>query len=147
MPPDNLPQPTPGDRPPEKDPTGEPSLPARVYGHGVDAGFVPGPVAPPPTPTLLGELRPWAGPESTRSGFSPPVFGAISVIFGVTAFYKATLLLAPLALIAGLIACLRRQWGWGLIGILSALAALMIDPYFWGLAGIYWLARALGLLG
>lgn len=148
MPPDNPPQPPRDPGSPDRDPAGEPSLPARVYGHGVDASFVPGPVAaPPPAPTLLGELRPWAGPESTRPGFSPPVFGAISVIFGVTAFYKATLLLAPLALIAGLIACLRRQWGWGLIGILSAIAALAIDPYFWGLAGIYWLARLLGLLG
>jgi hypothetical protein len=113
----------------------------------VDAGFTPAPPAVPPTPSLLQELRPWAGPETRRQSFSPPVFGALSVIFGITAFYKATLLLAPLALIAGLLACLKRQWGWGLIGILSALAALVIDPYFWGLAGIYWLARVLGLLG
>jgi hypothetical protein len=124
-----------------------PRLPARVFGHAVDAGFTPAPPAVAATPTLLEELRPWAGPETRRQSFSPPVFGAISVIFGVTAFYKATLLLAPLALIAGLLACLKRQWGWGLIGILSAVAALQIDPYFWGLAGIYWLARLLGLLG
>src|SRR5690242_19546240 len=130
---------------PENDPN--PRLQARVFGQAVDAGFTPAPPAVPQTPSLLEELRPWAGPETQRPSFSPPVFGAISVIFGVTAFYKATLLLAPLALIAGLIACLRRQWGWGLIGILSAIAALAVDPYFWGLAGIYWLARLLGLLG
>jgi len=59
---------------------------------------------------LLEELRPWAGPEAQQRAFSPPVFGTLSVIFGVTAFYKATLLLAPLALIAGLLACLKRQW-------------------------------------
>jgi hypothetical protein len=124
-----------------------PRLPARVFGQAVDAGFSPvPPTAPPPAPTLLEELRPWAGPETRRQTFSPPVFGALSVIFGITAFYKATLMLAPLALIAGLIACLKRQWGWGLIGILSAVAALAIDPTFWALAGLYWLARALGLL-
>lgn len=135
-------------RPPsEPDSNENPRLPARVFGQAVDAGFTPAPPTAPPTPTLLEELRPWAGPETQRQSFSPPVFGAISVIFGVTAFYKATLLLAPLALIAGLLACLKRQWGWGLIGILSSLAALAVDPYFWGLAGIYWLARALGLLG
>ena len=130
------------------DPQNEPNprLPARVFGQAVDAGFTPAPPAVPPRPTLLEELRPWAGPE-TRPTFAPPVFGALSVIFGVTAFYKATLMLAPLALIAGLIACLKRQWGWGLIGILSGLTALAIDPYFWGLAGILWLARVLGLLG
>jgi hypothetical protein len=109
----------------------------------VDAGFTPTPPAVPPTPTLLEELRPWAGPETQRQRFSPPVFGTLSVIFGVTAFYKATLLLAPLALIAGLIACLKRQWGWGLIGILSGLTALAIDPYFWILAGSYWLWQLL----
>ena len=122
--------------------------PLRVFSPGVDAGYVTAPPpAAPQTPTLLEELRPWTGPETQRQSFSPPVFGALSVIFGVTAFYKATLLLSPLALIAGLLACLKRQWGWGLIGILSGLVALAIDPYFWGLAGILWLARALGLLG
>src|SRR6185369_3650986 len=130
---------------PENEP--DPRLPARVFGQAVDAGFTPAPPALPPRPTLLEELRPWSGPETRRQSFSPPVFGALSVIFGVTAFYKATLLLAPLALIAGLLACLKRQWGWGLIGILSAIAALLIDPTFWALAGIYWLARMLGLLG
>ena len=124
-----------------------PRLPARVFGQAVDAGFTPAPPALPPSPTLLEELRPWAGPETQRQTFSPPVFGALSVIFGITAFYKATLLLAPLALIAGLIACLKRQWGWGLIGILSAVAALAIDPYFWGLAGLLYLGHALGLWG
>ncbi|HEY4164289.1 MAG TPA: hypothetical protein VGM59_14580 [Dongiaceae bacterium] len=117
-------------------------VPARVYGRAVDAGYIPAPLNP---PTLLEELRPWS--SRPPAGFSPPVFGALAVIFGVTAFYKATLLLAPLGLLAGFIACLRRQWGWGLIGILSALAALAIDPYVWGLAGLYWLARVLGLLG
>jgi hypothetical protein len=117
-------------------------VPARVYGRAVDAGYTPAPSHP---PTLLEELRPWS--RQAPAGFSPPVFGALAVIFGVTAFYKATLLLAPLGLLAGFIACLRRQWGWGLIGILSAVAALAIDPYFWGLAGLYWLARMLGLLG
>ena len=136
------------DQRPQSEPENEsPRLPARVFGQAVDAGFSPAPPAVPPTPTLLEELRPWAGPETRRPSFSPPVFGTLSVIFGVTAFYKATLLLAPLALLAGLIACLKQQWGWGLIGILSAAAALAIDPYFWGLAGLYWLARALGLLG
>src|SRR6476620_711186 len=86
---------------------GTPRLPARVFGQAIDAGFAPAPPAVPPTPTLLEELRPWAGPETQRQRFSPPVFGTLSVIFGVTAFYKATLLLAPLALIAGLLACLK----------------------------------------
>jgi hypothetical protein len=114
-----------------------------VSGQGVDAGFVPVP-APQPGPLIAGwQIQPPPAPER----FSPPVFGALAVIFGVSAFYKATLLLGPLAIIVGLIACLRKQWAWGLIGILSAVAALAVNPYFWGLAGIYYIARMLGLVG
>ena len=116
--------------------------PLRVLAPGVDAGFVTAPDES-RRPLMAG----WQPAPPPAQSFSPPVFGAIAVIFGVTAFYKATLMLGPLAIIAGLIACLRKQWGWGLIGILSALAALAIDPYFWGLAGVLWVARMLGLLG
>jgi hypothetical protein len=136
----NLPEPIKGGPIENKDPQ---RTPLRALAPGVDAGFVTAPEEQ--KHPLMAGWQP--APPPVQQTFSPPVFGALSVIFGITAFYKATLMLAPLALIAGLIACLRKQWGWGLIGILSALAALAIDPYFWGLAGFYWLARALGLLG
>ena len=113
-----------------------------VSAPGVDAGYVPSPL-PPPGPLMAG----WQVQPPAPAPFSPPVFGALAVIFGVSAFYKATLLLGPLAIVVGLIACLRRQWAWGLIGMLSAAAALAVDPYFWGLAGIYYVARLLGLVG
>ncbi len=110
-----------------------------VPGRPVDAGFVPA-AMPPPGPLMAG----WqVTPPPAPAPFSPPVFGALAVIFGVSAFYKATLLLGPLAILAGIIACFRRQWGWGLIGILSAAAALAVDPYFWGLAGVYYIWRLL----
>ena len=135
MTPNTLPEPIRDPDPPQKA--------ARVLAPAVDAGFVTAPSEP--RHPLMAGWQP--APPPAPQSFSPPVFGALAVIFGVTAFYKATLMLAPLAIIAGLIACLRKQWGWGLIGMLSAVAALAIDPYFWGLAGIYWLARLLGLLG
>jgi len=136
MTPNNLPEPINDPDPPQR--------PARVLAPGVDAGFVTAPTEPPPA--LIAGWQ--AAPPPAPTSFSPPVFGALSVIFGITAFYKATLMLAPLALIVGLIACLRKQWGWGLIGILSAIAALAIDPYFWGLAGAMWLWHVLmGLVG
>jgi hypothetical protein len=113
-----------------------------VSAPGVDAGFVPAPVQP-PGPLIAG----WQVSPPVAKPFSPPVFGALAVIFGVSALYKATLLLGPLAIVVGLIACLRKQWAWGLIGMLSAAAALAVDPYFWGLAGIYYIARLLGLVG
>ena len=117
-----------------------------VPGQAVDAGFAPAPM-PPPGPLIAGwRTLPPDQPPAPKP-FSPPVFGALAVIFGISAFYKATLLLGPLAIIVGLIACLRKQWAWGLIGMLSAAAALAVDPYFWGLAGIYYIARLLGLVG
>jgi len=132
----NLPEPIETPEPPDTT-----AHQTRVLAPGVDAGFVS-------TRTELPPLRAtqWDAQPPVQQRFSPPVFGTLAVIFGVTAFYKATLMLAPLAIVAGLLACLRKQWGWGLVGILSAIAALAIDPYVWGLAGMYWLARALGLL-
>ena len=109
-----------------------------VSAPGVDAGFVPAPTQP-QGPLIAG----WQAQPPAPKPFSPPVFGALAVIFGVSAFYKATLLLSPLAVLVGVIACFRKQWGWGLIGILSAAAALAVDPYFWGLAGIMYIWRLL----
>jgi hypothetical protein len=119
--------------------------PVRVLAPGVDAGFAP--ANPPGESFSHPMIAGWQVPPPAPPAFSPPVFGALSVIFGIAAFYKATMMLGPLAIVVGLIAYLRKQWGWGLIGILSAVAALAIDPYVWGLAGLYWLARVLGLLG
>jgi hypothetical protein len=118
-----------------------------VSAPGVDAGFVPAPTPPPHGQPVGPLLAGWQMQPRPPAPFSPPVLGALAVIFGVSAFYKATLLLGPLAIIVGLIACVRKQWAWGLIGILSAAAALAVDPYFWGLAGIYYIARLLGLVG
>jgi hypothetical protein len=141
----NLPQPQ-AKPEPDSDPK-PPATPVRVQVPGVDAGFVPGPIELRVEPAFRPTPLDVAPPTPQATAFSPPVFGALAVIFGVTAFYKATLVLAPLGLLSGVVACFRRQMGWGLIGMLSALAALAVDPYFWGLAGLYWLARLLGLLG
>jgi hypothetical protein len=73
--------------------------------------------------------------------FRPPVAGALSVIFAIAAFYRTTILLAPLALIAGIVALCRRQYNWGLIGIIAALAALLTDVTFWSLVGAAWVVR------
>jgi hypothetical protein len=123
----------------------EPELrpPPRPLAPAVDAGFV---TTPEPRHPLMAGWQP-APPPPAAQGFSPPVFGALSVIFGIAAFYKASLMLGPLAIVAGLIACLRKQWGWGLVGMLSAVAAMAVDPYVWALGGLYWLAKLLGLVG
>ncbi|MDY0882155.1 hypothetical protein ACFPL7_21440 [Dongia soli] len=73
--------------------------------------------------------------------FKPPVAGALSVIFAIAAFYRTTILLAPLALIAGIVALCRRQYNWGLIGIIAAVAALLTDITFWSLVGAAWMVR------
>jgi hypothetical protein len=82
--------------------------------------------------------------DSGRPMRAPPILGALAVIFGVTALYKATLMLAPIALVLGIIALFRRQGGWGLIGMGAAAVALVIDPTFWGLLGLAWLLDRYG---
>ena len=74
----------------------------------------------------------------------PPILGALAVIFGVTALYKATLILAPIALLVGAAALFRRQGGWGLIGMGAAVVALAITPSFWALLGLAWLLDRYG---
>jgi hypothetical protein len=73
--------------------------------------------------------------------FKPPVAGALSVIFAIAAFYRTTILLAPLALVAGIVALCRRQYNWGLIGIIAAATALLTDVTFWSLVGAAWVVR------
>ena len=97
------------------------------------------PTAEPPAPIdarfEIAETR----SEPTRPMRAPPILGALTIIFGITALYKATLFLAPVALVLGIVALLRRQGGWGLIGMGAAIVALAIDPTFWALLGLAWL--------
>lgn len=85
-------------------------------------------------------------PEATKPLRPPPILGALAVIFGITALYKATLVLAPIALLVGAAALFRRQGGWGLIGIGAAVVALAITPSFWALLGLAWLLDRYGWL-
>ena len=86
------------------------------------------------TPTPLQEApppRPW----------SPPVTGALAALFGTAALFgKATLLLAPLAILFSLAALALRQFSWAAIGMATALAALATSIWFWTIIGAGWLA-------
>lgn len=87
----------------------------------------------PETPALApGPLpRPW----------TPPVAGVLAALFGTAALFgKATLLLAPLAILFALAALALRQFSWGAIGLATALAALATSIWFWTLLGAGWLA-------
>jgi hypothetical protein len=74
--------------------------------------------------------------------WQPPVLGSLAVIFGIAALFKATLLLAPLALVFAMLAALFRQFSWAAIGGISGLAALATSPWFWGIVGMTWLVDA-----
>ena len=82
--------------------------------------------APPPA-----QPRPW----------NPPVAGALAAVFGTAALFgKATLLLAPLAILFSLCALVMRQFSWAAIGMITALAALATSIWFWTLLGAGWVA-------
>jgi hypothetical protein len=108
--------------------------------------FAPGLTIVPREPTL--ELKVATAPPATASParpWQPPVLGSLSVIFGIAALFKATLLLAPLALVFALLAALGRQFSWAAIGGIAGLAALATSPWFWGLLGLAWVVDYLGL--
>lgn len=85
-------------------------------------------------------------PDAAKPLRPPPILGTLAVIFGITSLYKATLVLAPIALLVGAAAMFRRQGGWGLIGIGAAGVALAITPSFWALLGLAWLLDRYGWL-
>jgi hypothetical protein len=116
----------------------------------VPAAPMPGPADVKPGDVSLVELQPISisttviegAPLNQRGAFDafqrPPVAGMLSVIFAIVAFYHATLLLAPLAVLCGVIALLCRQYNWALIGIIAGLVALASDVTFWAMLGITW---------
>lgn len=68
----------------------------------------------------------------------PPVAGVLSVIFAVVSFYHVTLLMAPLAILTGIVALFLKQRNWAAIGIIAGLVALVSDITFWALLGVTW---------
>jgi hypothetical protein len=84
---------------------------------------------------------PPAPPPAQPTPWNPPVAGALAAVFGTAALFgKATLLLAPLAILFSLAALCLRQFSWAAIGMMTALAALATSIWFWTLIGAGWLA-------
>ncbi|MGH6931691.1 MAG: hypothetical protein ACREEE_04590 [Dongiaceae bacterium] len=93
------------------------------------AADVVDPLATPPLSLTPPPSPPW----------QPPVLGSLAAVFGIVALFKAALFLAPLGLAFAIAAGCRRQYGWALIGAVSAVVALAISPAFWTLFGLAWL--------
>jgi hypothetical protein len=96
----------------------------------------------PHEPVLNLAPEPAQPPVLPAKSWQPPILGSLAVIFGIAALFKATLLLAPLALVLALLAALFRQFTWAAIGGISGLAALATSPWFWGIVGMTWLVDA-----
>jgi hypothetical protein len=104
----------------------------------------PPPVLLPNEPVLSIGPAPAQPPVLPPKAWQPPVLGSLAVIFGIAALFKATLLLAPLALVFALLAAIGRQFSWAAIGGIAGLAALATSPWFWGIVGMAWLVDAVG---
>jgi hypothetical protein len=102
----------------------------------------PAPAILPNEPLLNLTPVPAQPPVLPGRSWQPPVIGSLAVIFGIAALFKATLLLAPLALVFALLAALFRQFSWAAIGGISGLVALATSPWFWGIVGMTWLVDA-----
>ena len=68
-----------------------------------------------------------------------PVAGGLAVIFGVAGLFQSTWLLAPLAVLAGVLAIFRGQNGLGLVGLFCGLAGALSSASLWTLVGLGWL--------
>lgn len=79
-----------------------------------------------------------------QKGWSPPITGALAVIFGVAALFKAPIVLAPMAIALAFVAGFRGHHGWAVIGLGSALAGLLTSAWFWTLLGLAWLYQSWG---
>lgn len=80
-------------------------------------------------------------PLEVPRSWNPPVAGVLAAVFGIAALFgKATLLLAPAALVFSLVALCFRQFSWAAIGAGTALAALLTSIWFWTLLGAGWMA-------
>ena len=65
----------------------------------------------------------------------------LAAVFGIAALFgKATLVLAPLAILLSLVALCLRQFSWALIGASTAIVALVTSIWFWTLLGLGWIA-------
>jgi hypothetical protein len=81
---------------------------------------------------------------ASRAAWSPPVTGALSVIFAIAALFKAPLFLAPLAILLALIAGWRGHHAWAVIGLGTGLVALFTSVWFWTWLGLAWLYHSWG---
>lgn len=81
---------------------------------------------------------------ATRTAWSPPVTGALSVIFGIVALFKLPMFLAPLAILLALVAGWRGHHPWAVIGLGTGLVALFTSIWFWTWLGLGWLYYSWG---
>ena len=76
---------------------------------------------------------------ANRAAWSPPVTGALSVIFAIAALFKAPLFLAPLAILLALVAGWRGHHAWAVIGLGTGLVGLLTSFWFWIGLALAWL--------
>lgn len=76
--------------------------------------------------------------------FELPVFGVLSVIFGITSLFQSAYMFAPLAIVFAILALLRGHASFGLVGLVCALAGIFTSPFLWSLFGLAWLWSLIG---
>jgi hypothetical protein len=62
--------------------------------------------------------------------------GIASFVFGILSIFILAPLFVPLAMILGIIAVIKKQLLWGILGMVCALAGIATSPIFLGLMGL-----------
>lgn len=64
-----------------------------------------------------------------------PVIGICGFVFGIVSIFVFTIVIMPIALILSIIACFKRQYGWGIAGLIACVIAALTSPTLWLIFG------------
>ena len=65
-----------------------------------------------------------------------PIYGTLGIIFGFIGIFILSPLFSPIALILGLLACLKREYAAGIISILFATIGILTSPILMALINL-----------
>jgi accessory gene regulator protein AgrB len=63
--------------------------------------------------------------------------GIASFIFGLISIFILSPIFVPLAVIVGTIAVIKKQYSWGILGLVCAVIGFLTSPILLGLLGLF----------
>jgi uncharacterized membrane protein YvbJ len=64
-----------------------------------------------------------------------PAIGICAFVFGIVSIFIFTIIIMPIALVLSIIACFKKQYGWGIAGLIACIVAALTSPMLWLIFG------------